>query len=72
MAMGPIQQRNTVVRTIKTRCPVCFGKGKVPNGFYWAVGTEIVPGTDASPETCKACGGAGTVSGTETLHQGTN
>jgi hypothetical protein len=42
------------------RCPVCNGKGIVPNGFYnstedsWAT-------TSIAPETCKSCWGTGIV-----------
>ena len=68
MSEGPIQPRTTIVRAIRTRCPVCFGKGKVPKGFYWAVGRESVPATDASPEPCQSCHGLGTLAGTETTH----
>lgn len=41
------------------RCPVCGGKGLVPNGFYLAVGTSYYSTTSTSPETCRSCGGRG-------------
>lgn len=37
-------------------CPVCNGKGLVPNGFY-DVGSNTYTTTSATPETCKSCGG---------------
>ena len=40
-------------------CPVCGGKGLVPNGFYIAVGTSYYSSTSTSPETCRSCGGKG-------------
>lgn len=40
-------------------CPVCGGKGLVPNGFYIAVGTSYYSTTSTSPETCRSCGGKG-------------
>lgn len=40
-------------------CPVCGGKGLVPNGFYFAVGTPYYSTTSTSPETCRSCGGKG-------------
>lgn len=40
-------------------CPVCGGKGLVPNGFYIAVGTPYYSTTSTSPETCRSCGGKG-------------
>lgn len=40
-------------------CPVCGGKGLVPNGFYMAVGTSYYSTTNTSPETCRSCGGKG-------------
>ena len=40
-------------------CPVCGGKGLVPNGFYIAIGTSYYSTTSTSPETCRSCGGKG-------------
>ena len=40
-------------------CPVCGGKGLVPNGFYTAIGTPYYGTTSTSPETCRSCGGKG-------------
>lgn len=40
-------------------CPVCGGKGLVPNGFYIAVGTPYYITTSTSPETCRSCNGKG-------------
>ena len=40
-------------------CPVCGGKGLVPNGFYIAIGTPYYSTTSTSPETCRSCGGKG-------------
>lgn len=40
-------------------CPVCGGKGLVPNGFYNAVGTSSYTTTNTSPETCRSCNGKG-------------
>lgn len=44
---------------IPHRCPVCSGKGIVPNGFYstskdWST-------TSLTPETCRACMGKGII-----------
>lgn len=40
-------------------CPICGGKGLVPNGFYYSVGTSYYSTTNTSPETCRSCGGRG-------------
>lgn len=40
-------------------CPVCGGKGLVPNGFYTAIGTPYYSTTGTSPESCRSCGGKG-------------
>ncbi len=41
-------------------CPVCCGRGIVPNGFY--SGTERqYSTTSTTPETCRACGGRGII-----------
>lgn len=40
-------------------CPVCEGRGNVRQGFYnpWPEYTS----TSTAPETCRRCGGAGTI-----------
>ena len=38
-------------------CPVCGGKGLVPNGFYNAINTSA--SIQTTPETCRSCGGHG-------------
>jgi|LSQX01.3.fsa_nt_gb DnaJ-class molecular chaperone len=42
------------------KCPVCGGRGIVPNGFY-----DIFPQSITSiiPETCKTCHGSGIIWG---------
>lgn len=41
-------------------CPVCGGKGLVPNGFYISVGaSNYYTTTSTAPETCRSCGGKG-------------
>jgi len=40
-------------------CPVCLGKGLVPNGFYNAIGVNSYSTTSTSPERCRSCGGSG-------------
>lgn len=40
-------------------CPVCGGKGLVPNGFYITVGSSYYSTTSTSPEICRSCGGKG-------------
>ena len=41
-------------------CPVCGGKGLVPNGFYISVGASDYYTTNSTaPETCRSCGGKG-------------
>lgn len=42
------------------QCPVCNGRGTVPNGFYNSDGMQYSSaGTWA--ETCRSCGGTGVV-----------
>lgn len=48
-------------------CPVCGGKGLVPNGFYIAIGTPYYSTTSTSPETCRSCGGKGYIGTFDTL-----
>jgi hypothetical protein len=44
-------------------CPVCFGMGVVPPGFYDVMGSVLgyVSSTSAAPELCRSCGGTGLV-----------
>lgn len=42
------------------RCPVCYGKGIVPNGFYNSEG-EYWMTSDMTPEKCRSCNGTGIV-----------
>lgn len=44
------------------RCPVCNGKGIVPNGFYSSTGESWVTAS-LVPETCRACNGKGYIWG---------
>lgn len=44
------------------RCPVCNGKGVVPNGFYTSVGGSW-QSTSLSPEKCRTCNGTGVIWG---------
>ena len=39
-------------------CPVCGGKGIVPNGFY-LVGVNNYSTTSTTPERCRSCNGLG-------------
>jgi hypothetical protein len=38
-------------------CPVCNGKGNVPQGFYNM--NDSAPSTCTNPEICKSCYGSG-------------
>ena len=42
-------------------CPVCSGKGRVPAGFYGAVGVNSWDVADLTSETCRSCNGTGVV-----------
>lgn len=45
---------------MKQLCPVCQGRGIVPNGFYNR--TELQwSSTDATPEKCRTCNGIGVI-----------
>lgn len=43
------------------QCPVCFGVGNVPGGFYLRVGVTEWSSTSCAPEPCRSCGGSGIV-----------
>lgn len=42
------------------KCPVCLGKGIVPQGFYMTPGWEGFA-TSTSPDPCRSCDGRGIV-----------
>jgi len=46
---------------IPFKCPVCNGTGRVSRGFYDAIGVDNWTTSDATPETCRSCGGTGIV-----------
>jgi hypothetical protein len=41
------------------RCPVCGGKGAVPQGFYNVHWNEGTTSTAPIPEMCRSCQGTG-------------
>lgn len=42
------------------KCPVCNGRGFVPNGFY-STTNESWYSSSTAPETCRTCNGSGMV-----------
>jgi len=42
------------------RCPVCNGRGHVPNGFYGTTNDEWTT-SSLTPDVCKTCNGGGIV-----------
>lgn len=41
------------------KCPVCAGKGLVPNSFYSSTSYEATLTNSTTPETCRSCNGTG-------------
>ena len=41
-------------------CPVCYGNGKVSNGFYNSTSGHWST-TDVTPEKCRSCDGSGVI-----------
>lgn len=41
------------------RCPVCYGTGYVPAGFYLHPGGYPYSTSSVAPEPCQSCGGCG-------------
>jgi DnaJ-class molecular chaperone len=50
-------RRRRQVKQEPERCPVCEGRGMVPQGFY---GEQSVA-TQTGTEPCRSCGGAGII-----------
>ena len=44
-------------------CPVCKGKGRMPSGFFGAVGVDTWSSGIAEPDICQPCKGTGLVWG---------
>ncbi len=42
-------------------CPVCEGRGIVPNGFYLYPTGQTFVSSSASPEKCRTCDGKGII-----------
>lgn len=45
-------------KTTAVTCPVCYGRGFVPAGFYDSTGLTWVSTTTGN-ETCRSCSGKG-------------
>lgn len=42
-------------------CPLCLGRGHVPNGFYTSTAGQGWSTSSTAPETCRSCNGTGYV-----------
>lgn len=60
MKKTPLELVSSPATTTPHRCPVCYGKGVVPNGFYFSV-SEQYNTSDAAPQPCRSCDGGGIV-----------
>lgn len=49
---------NEIKKNIAQCCPVCYGKGIVPQGFYTSTGMTWVSNGSGS-EKCRSCQGKG-------------
>ena len=49
------------------KCPVCNGRGIVPNGFYLVPEGQGHISSSAAPETCKSCNGKGYITVDNTI-----
>ena len=43
------------------KCPVCNGRGIVPQGFYMVPEGQDFSSSSTAPETCKTCSGSGII-----------
>ena len=43
------------------KCPICEGRGLVPNGFYSAIGVDYCVYSNVNPEKCRSCNGTGII-----------
>lgn len=51
------------------KCPICEGRGLVPNRFYSAIGVDHYVSTNVNPEKCKSCNGTGIVWSNNSIKQ---
>lgn len=60
--------KNRIVTTKVVRgcCPVCQGRGIVPQGFYTYPAAQDFTSNFTGPDKCRACGGHGWFTTTET------
>jgi hypothetical protein len=63
LSSGDCGKHGNLFMTSRTvhRCPVCEGRGYVPNGFYRSFAGSSWTTTSIQPETCKSCEGKGYV-----------
>lgn len=57
-----LQQQPVSKSLVPHRCPVCNGKGLVPNGFYMQTSGNWST-SSITPETCRSCSGSGIICG---------
>ena len=58
---GSKQKREEGGKMTYQKCPVCEGRGIVPQGFYdYPVGQKCISDTNA-PDFCKSCRGTGVI-----------
>jgi hypothetical protein len=50
-----------ITENIAVLCPVCRGRGRVPPGFYSAIGVDFWTTSTLDPEPCRSCSGEGYV-----------
>ena len=56
---GEVGHGSGQLHSVLAKCPVCEGRGLVPNGFYGAVGVESYTTNSLAPEMCRSCQGRG-------------
>jgi len=51
------------------KCPVCGGRGIVPQGFYLYTEGQEFASTSCAPEQCKTCNGSGILVNNDNLNK---
>lgn len=57
------------IKKIPVRCPICFGHGIVPHGYYVVSEGQSSLSSSCSPEKCQSCNGTGLVLSEEIIEE---
>ena len=59
--LSNLEKKESGIFKLPHRCPICYGKGIVPMGFYNLGHNSYNTTTASASETCRSCSGQGVI-----------